>query len=91
MPIVKLMIKYGADDWNNALSDACMGGDMVIVKLMIKYGANHLNIALGMACEYGHQDIAKFLILKCGATYCINTYCEKNIQGHLTAKNDGAS
>ena len=58
MKVAKLMIKKGADDWDDGLFEACYGGYMKIVKLMIKNGANDFNQGLKAACYGGHKDIA---------------------------------
>lgn len=63
---VKLMIKHGANDWNQGLHEACYSGCIEIVELMIKHGANDFNEGLCKACLKGHMEIAE-LVIKHGA------------------------
>jgi ankyrin repeat protein len=41
LEIVNLLIKEGADDWNNGLWNACSSGNLEIVTLMIEKGATY--------------------------------------------------
>src|SRR5688572_29063942 len=46
MAIVELMIRRGANDWNDGLWGACRYGHISIVELMIGRGANDWNYGL---------------------------------------------
>ena len=61
MELVKLMIEKGANDWNNGLEYACIGGYKEIMKLMIEKGANNLQEGLEIANKYNHLEIINYL------------------------------
>ena len=65
MKLVKLMIKYGANDFNLGLKGACYGGHKEIAELMIKYGEqkyNDYNWGLRGACRGGNMELAISMI-----------------------------
>lgn len=74
MDIVKLMIEYGANDWNECLYRACETGNLELAKLMIEHGATDFNGALvrskgleiiKMLVELGATELDSCLIRQC--------------------------
>ena len=72
--IVHLMIKNGANDWNQGLHYACLNGHIDIVNLMIEKGANDWNNGLWNACENGHIDIVNLMIEKGANNYNLGLF-----------------
>lgn len=67
--IVKLMIEYGADNWNDGLYYACKcGGDsgVEIIKLMVQHGANDWNKGL-RGSQKGNSVKTAELMIQYGA------------------------
>ena len=62
--LVELMIRQGADDWNEGLHWACKGGHKEIVELLIEKGADGWNWGLYGACRGGHKELVEFFIEK---------------------------
>ena len=66
--IVNLMIKRGANNWNDGLCGACFGGQYEIANFMISRGANNWKLALYGACTGGHWNII-YLLMNRGVMY----------------------
>ena len=62
--IVNMMIKKGANYWNQGLYGACKGGDKELVNIIIERGADDWNEGLYGACRGGHKEIANLMIEK---------------------------
>lgn len=60
--IVKLLIEYGANNYNGALYQAAAKGYVDIITDLINAGANDFNIALLKAAAGGHLDVAELMI-----------------------------
>ena len=65
--LAHVFIVQGADNWNEGLRGACLGGPhrkyhIELVLLMIKKGANDLGWGLYGACIMGHKEIVLLLI-----------------------------
>jgi ankyrin repeat protein len=62
--IVKLLLKSGATNVNEALLKACSNQNKEVVQLLINSGANNLNDALLCAIEVKSIDIVRLLLEK---------------------------
>jgi ankyrin repeat protein len=62
LELAKLMIKHGADNFNNGLNWACRNGHLELVNLVIEHGADDFNQGLIAACMGGHLELAKLMI-----------------------------
>ena len=60
------MIEKGADDWNEGLYGACLGGHRELVELMIEKGVYRWNRGLLGACRGGHRELVELMIEKGG-------------------------
>lgn len=58
------MIRYGANDWNIGLYNACLNGNVKIVELMIDSGGLYWNHSLYSACYGGNIEIVKLIMDK---------------------------
>lgn len=65
--IVDLMVKHGANDWDEGLYYACQGGQIVIIDDMVTRGATDFNRGLQGACEWELINVTK-IMMKHGAT-----------------------
>lgn len=59
---VKLLIKYGADNFNGAFYYACKGGNMEVIELLIENGATYWNTGLEGMCQSKNKQIVDALI-----------------------------
>lgn len=57
----KLMISKGANNWNDALYNACRGAYLRIIKLLSKY-VHDWNYGLYGACSGGHLGVVELMI-----------------------------
>ena len=62
--IIKLLIEYGANDYDNVLIIAAKIGRIDIVELMLAFGAKDYTSALEYASRGGHINIVKLMIKK---------------------------
>jgi ankyrin repeat protein len=63
LEIIKLMIKKGADDFNNGLTRACSGKNIEIIEYLITQGANDWNDGFLEACNAGIIKIVELMII----------------------------
>lgn len=56
------MISLGANNWNLALLNACLGGHRDMVEVFIQMGAKNWNSGLSCALEGGHFEIADYML-----------------------------
>ncbi len=63
--IIELLIKRGANDWDEGLKYACKGGHKRIVELMLEKGATNLN--KGLRHLYIDNKKIAFLLIEKGA------------------------
>jgi hypothetical protein len=68
LELAKLMISYGATNWDDGLEIACEGGYIELVNLIIP-NATDWNRGLCGACKGRHIEIIK-LMINAGATKC---------------------
>lgn len=58
---VKIAISKGADNWNDGMIGAAIGGYLDLIEYFIELGANNLNWAMRLAAKHGHLKIVKHL------------------------------
>ncbi len=77
--LIKYFIDKGANDWDNALSEAIRIGDIKLINFFITKGAKRWNSALRDAAETGKRELVDFFVDK-GA---------RNFSGALAAAETG--
>ena len=77
---LSILIQCGANDWDEGLRGACMGGHSYITEFMLQHGANP-NLGLEEACQYNNPKMIKMMIQH-GATTC--NHCHRSIKDHQT-------
>lgn len=60
--IIELLIKLGADDYFQAIAEACAKGNVYAVNLILERDSSLHNWALYNAARYGHLNIVKMMI-----------------------------
>jgi len=60
--IVDLLIKRGANDWDQGLYGACRGGQLDLAYLMLRKGAKDVNLGMNGACSGGHEGLGLLMI-----------------------------
>ena len=62
LDIVQLLIKRGANAFNEVFEAACGNGHLEVVKLLVNKGATNLFNGFSAACSNGELDIVNYLI-----------------------------
>ena len=63
MYAILLMVFYGANEWNEGLTQGCRGGHMQVVQYMRSKGANDWRWSFTYACRGGNMEII-YVILR---------------------------
>lgn len=83
--LVKMMMTYGANHWDNFLKFACAGtsGGSEIIDLMIQCGASNWDESLLVACKFGNIGHVKMMIQHGANLFNINDcFIEACVHNH---------